>query len=90
AGDEWPEIAELIRGDKTFRGRLFGLLGASDALGDHLISHPASWRLLRDTAPLRSRDDLITAMLATVDAVKVPGRRDDDLLYRAAITGGAA
>ncbi|TWS25919.1 bifunctional [glutamine synthetase] adenylyltransferase/[glutamine synthetase]-adenylyl-L-tyrosine phosphorylase [Tsukamurella sputi] len=89
-GGEWEEIGRLIRSDTTFRGRLFGLLGASDALGDHLISHPASWRLLLDTAPLKSRDDLIAAMLATVDAVKVPGRRDDDLLFRAAVTGGAA
>ncbi|KXP14643.1 bifunctional [glutamine synthetase] adenylyltransferase/[glutamine synthetase]-adenylyl-L-tyrosine phosphorylase [Tsukamurella pseudospumae] len=89
-GDDWAEIDGLIRSDTTFRGRLFGLLGASDALGDHLISHPESWRLLLDTAPLKSRDDLIAAMLATVDAAKVPGRRDDDLLYRAAVTGGAA
>ncbi|RDH10062.1 bifunctional [glutamine synthetase] adenylyltransferase/[glutamine synthetase]-adenylyl-L-tyrosine phosphorylase, partial [Tsukamurella pulmonis] len=90
SGTDWAEIDALIRSDTTFRGRLFGLLGASDALGDHLISHPASWRLLRDTAPLQSRDDLIAAMLAVVGAVKVPGRRDDDLLYRAAVTGGEA
>ncbi|ADG78122.1 (Glutamate--ammonia-ligase) adenylyltransferase OS=Tsukamurella paurometabola (strain ATCC 8368 /DSM / CCUG 35730 / CIP 100753 / JCM 10117 / KCTC 9821/ NBRC 16120 / NCIMB 702349 / NCTC 13040) OX=521096 GN=Tpau_1498 PE=4 SV=1 [Tsukamurella paurometabola] len=89
-GEDWPEIDRLIRSDTTFRGRLFGLLGASDALGDHLISHPQSWRLLADTAPLKSRDDLIAAMVASVDAVKVPGRRDDDLLYRAGVTGGAA
>lgn len=89
-GDDWTEVDALIRADTTFRGRLFGLLGASDALGDHMISRPATWRLLTDTAPLRSRDDLIAAMLATVDAVKVPGRADDDLLYRAAVTGGEA
>ncbi|GAA1008161.1 hypothetical protein GCM10009551_089260 [Nocardiopsis tropica] len=89
-GEEWEEIAGLILSDTTFRGRLFGLLGASDALGDHLISNPSSWRLLTDTAPLKSRDEVIDAMLASVDAVKVPGRPDDDLLYRAAITGGEA
>ncbi|WP_019204173.1 bifunctional [glutamine synthetase] adenylyltransferase/[glutamine synthetase]-adenylyl-L-tyrosine phosphorylase [Tsukamurella sp. 1534] len=89
-GEAWPEIDGLLRDDVTFRGRLLGLLGASDALGDHLISTPGTWRLLADTAPLKSRDDLIAAMLDAVDAVKVPGRADDDLLYRAAVTGPQA
>lgn len=88
--DDWPEIDRLVHTDNHFRGRLFGLLGASDALGDHLVSTPGSWRRLLDSGPLGTADELRAHMLAAVEATKVPGRGDDDLLYRAGVEGGRA
>ncbi|KAA1430390.1 bifunctional [glutamine synthetase] adenylyltransferase/[glutamine synthetase]-adenylyl-L-tyrosine phosphorylase [Mycolicibacter arupensis] len=45
-GIDWPELSAALMADKGLRGRLFGVLGASLALGDHLIAHPESWKLL--------------------------------------------
>jgi glutamate-ammonia-ligase adenylyltransferase len=87
---DWSELNTLLHTDTRFRGRLFGLLGASDALGDHLISHPQVWRRLLDDGPLRSAAQLRADMLAAVEAEPVPGRGDDDLLYRAGVRGPIA
>ncbi|GAA4394809.1 bifunctional [glutamine synthetase] adenylyltransferase/[glutamine synthetase]-adenylyl-L-tyrosine phosphorylase [Tsukamurella soli] len=89
-GDGWPELDAAIRSDTTLRGRLFGVLGGSEALGDHLVSNPSAWRLLAERGPLAGREQLREQMLAAVGAVKEPGRPDDDLLYRAAIAGATA
>ncbi|MGB3709513.1 bifunctional [glutamine synthetase] adenylyltransferase/[glutamine synthetase]-adenylyl-L-tyrosine phosphorylase [Gordonia sp. (in: high G+C Gram-positive bacteria)] len=86
--DGWSEIDRHVRTDKHFRGRLFAVLGGSDALGDHLAAEPGVWRLLLadelpDAAAVR------TSLLEAVDAEPVedgavePG----DLLYRAGLTG---
>lgn len=45
----WDELSAALLADTSLRGRLFGLLGSSVALGDHLVAHPRSWRLLADT-----------------------------------------
>jgi len=45
---DWKTVDAELRTDVGLRGRLFGLLGASTALGDHLISHPDRWPLLAD------------------------------------------
>ncbi|MFP5021992.1 bifunctional [glutamine synthetase] adenylyltransferase/[glutamine synthetase]-adenylyl-L-tyrosine phosphorylase [Pseudonocardia phyllosphaerae] len=45
----WPEIDKALRTDRGLRGRLFATLGASSALGDHLIANPDRWPLLADT-----------------------------------------
>jgi glutamate-ammonia-ligase adenylyltransferase len=37
------------------RARLLGVLGASDALGEHLARHPDDWRVLADDAVTASR-----------------------------------
>jgi glutamate-ammonia-ligase adenylyltransferase len=52
------ELAELLLTDKALRGRLFGLLGSSLALGDHLIARPQAWRLLQGKVELPSADEL--------------------------------
>lgn len=44
--DGWPELNRELLVDRGLRGRLFSLLGGSEALGDHLVAHPDSWRLL--------------------------------------------
>jgi glutamate-ammonia-ligase adenylyltransferase len=56
--DGWPELDGALRTDQGLRGRLFGVLGGSTALGDHLVGQPARWRALRTTsAPGRVFDD---------------------------------
>ncbi|GAA3037566.1 bifunctional [glutamine synthetase] adenylyltransferase/[glutamine synthetase]-adenylyl-L-tyrosine phosphorylase [Gordonia defluvii] len=85
-GDEWADVARLIVEDTGFRGRLFGVLGASDALGDHLVAEPTAWRLLTATR-LPSAEALRTAMLAAVEARPDSSAQPDDLVFRAAVTG---
>ncbi|MEK6441674.1 bifunctional [glutamine synthetase] adenylyltransferase/[glutamine synthetase]-adenylyl-L-tyrosine phosphorylase [Pseudonocardia sp. T1-2H] len=48
AAPDWKAIDRELRADVGLRGRLFGLLGASTALGDHLIANPDRWSLLAD------------------------------------------
>ncbi|MGB8202185.1 MAG: bifunctional [glutamine synthetase] adenylyltransferase/[glutamine synthetase]-adenylyl-L-tyrosine phosphorylase, partial [Pseudonocardiaceae bacterium] len=43
-GRGWAELDWVLRRDSGARGRLFGVLGASTALGDHLVAHPEHWR----------------------------------------------
>ena len=85
-GGGWYEVAALIAGDKGFRGRLFGVLGSSDALGDHLVAEPEAWRVLVPPT-LPNALDMRTSMLAAVDAHPDPSAGPDDLVYRAGVTG---
>lgn len=39
-GERWRELDEALRADVGLRGRLLGVLGASRALGDHLVAEP--------------------------------------------------
>lgn len=43
----WDELNAALLTDRGLRGRLLAVLGSSLALGDHLIAHPQSWRLLQ-------------------------------------------
>jgi [glutamine synthetase] adenylyltransferase / [glutamine synthetase]-adenylyl-L-tyrosine phosphorylase len=45
------ELRHALRADPVLRDRLVSVLGASAALGEHLIRHAADWRLLADAAP---------------------------------------
>jgi [glutamine synthetase] adenylyltransferase / [glutamine synthetase]-adenylyl-L-tyrosine phosphorylase len=63
-GDGWPELSTALASDRGLRGRLTGVLGASAALGDHLVAHPADWQRLRTANFRGSRTlDEYTAML---------------------------
>ncbi|GLZ47448.1 glutamate-ammonia-ligase adenylyltransferase [Actinomycetospora sp. NBRC 106375] len=54
---EWGALVEALRCDQGLRGRLFGVLGGSTALGDHLVAHPERWRTLRsEGTPGRTYD----------------------------------
>jgi [glutamine synthetase] adenylyltransferase / [glutamine synthetase]-adenylyl-L-tyrosine phosphorylase len=90
------EINRQLLTDKALRGRLFGVLGSSVALGDHLIAHPQSWRLLTGAVGLPGADELrsvFTAAAHTAEIDKgassaVPALRDlyrDRLLVLAAL-----
>ncbi|KLO25539.1 bifunctional glutamine-synthetase adenylyltransferase/deadenyltransferase [Mycolicibacter heraklionensis] len=57
-GIDWDELSAALMADRGLRGRLFGVLGSSLTLGDHLITHPESWKLL--TSPADSDDYTIT------------------------------
>ena len=39
---------EALAGDEHLRRRLAAVLGASSALGDHLVAHPDQWRCLAE------------------------------------------
>ncbi len=57
-GDGWDELHRALLKDRALRGRLFGVLGASYALGDHLVSQPQTWHLLAGNVSLPSAADL--------------------------------
>ncbi|MGI8721745.1 MAG: bifunctional [glutamine synthetase] adenylyltransferase/[glutamine synthetase]-adenylyl-L-tyrosine phosphorylase [Geodermatophilaceae bacterium] len=46
AGDQPEELRSALATDPALRRRLCAVLGASSALGDHLVAHPGDWRLL--------------------------------------------
>ena len=90
AGPEWADIDAELRTDKGFRGRLFGVLGSSDAIGDHLVAETSSWRRLL-SSELPDRDELFRQMLASVAAEPEAGEVEKgNLVYRAGITGPKA
>ncbi len=53
-GPDWDELNAALVSDHGLRGRLFAVLGSSLALGDHLVAHPGSWRLLAGAVTLPS------------------------------------
>ena len=57
-GRDWDELNQALVKDKGLRGRLFGVLGSSLALGDHLVAHPDSWHLLAGAVTLPSAEEL--------------------------------
>jgi [glutamine synthetase] adenylyltransferase / [glutamine synthetase]-adenylyl-L-tyrosine phosphorylase len=72
----WDELNAALLTDRGLRGRLLAVLGSSLALGDHLIAHPQSWRLLQGDVRLPSADQLRQAftegVAETSDAVGSP------------------
>ncbi|WP_421839992.1 bifunctional [glutamine synthetase] adenylyltransferase/[glutamine synthetase]-adenylyl-L-tyrosine phosphorylase [Mycobacterium sp.] len=81
----WDELNAALLTERSLRGRLFAVLGSSLALGDHVIAHPQSWRLLRGRVTLPSRDRLHQAFTQCVEqASGAPGSVVHELraLYR--------
>ncbi|HEY0358410.1 MAG TPA: bifunctional [glutamine synthetase] adenylyltransferase/[glutamine synthetase]-adenylyl-L-tyrosine phosphorylase [Mycobacteriales bacterium] len=69
AGAAGSELVDALRGDRAFRDRLLGVLGASDALADDLVSHPGTWRDLVTGGPVEDEptaEDLRRELLAAV------------------------
>ncbi|MET0900511.1 MAG: bifunctional [glutamine synthetase] adenylyltransferase/[glutamine synthetase]-adenylyl-L-tyrosine phosphorylase [Mycobacterium sp.] len=70
AGSDWDELNNALFKDKGLRGRLLGAIGSSLALGDHLVAHPDSWRLLQGAekgqVTLPSADELKRMFLDVV------------------------
>src|SRR6201996_4625766 len=57
-GDGWGELNAALATDRGLRGRLFGVLGSSLALGDHLVATPQAWHLLQGNVKLPSTEEL--------------------------------
>jgi glutamate-ammonia-ligase adenylyltransferase len=56
--DGWDELNSALVKDRGLRGRLFGVLGSSMALGDHLVAQPRSWHLLAGQVSLPTAAEL--------------------------------
>jgi glutamate-ammonia-ligase adenylyltransferase len=65
-GDAWAELDEALATDRCLRGRLFGVLGSSLALGDHLVANPQVWHLLRGNVKLPTPEKLRAEFAACV------------------------
>ncbi len=76
-GPQWAALNTLLLTDKSLRGRLFAVLGSSLALGNHLVAHPDSWRLLAGTpgkpVALASAAELKQVFADCVAETDVPG-----------------
>jgi glutamate-ammonia-ligase adenylyltransferase len=71
---DWDELSAALLTERPLRGRLFGVLGASLALGDHLVANPQSWKLLRGNVNLPTRDQLLATFTGCVEeALAGPG-----------------
>lgn len=74
-GAGWEELHAALLTDRGLRGRLLAVLGSSPALGDHLVAHPQSWRLLRGvsgTMRLPSAEQLRRTFTDCVDEMASP------------------
>jgi [glutamine synthetase] adenylyltransferase / [glutamine synthetase]-adenylyl-L-tyrosine phosphorylase len=67
----WDELSQAVVKDRGLRGRLFGVLGSSLALGDHLVAHPDSWHLLAGGVTLPAADELRAAFAELADHVEI-------------------
>ena len=67
-GGGWDELDTALLKEHGLRGRLFGVLGSSLTLGDHLVANPQSWKLLRGRVSLPTRDQLHQSFNECVDA----------------------
>ncbi|OBF32304.1 bifunctional glutamine-synthetase adenylyltransferase/deadenyltransferase [Mycobacterium sp. ACS1612] len=70
-GADWDELNHALLKDKALRGRLFGVLGSSLALGDHLVANPGSWRLLSGDIALPSADELRATFAEIAESVEI-------------------
>jgi glutamate-ammonia-ligase adenylyltransferase len=65
-GEAWSELNAALAADRCLRGRLFGVLGSSLALGDHLVANPQAWHLLQGNVRLPSPEELRAAFAECV------------------------
>ncbi len=68
------ELTEAMRADAGLRNRLTAVLGASAALGDYLVRHPADWHVLSGPDALHGG----TAAEARAALLAAVGARPDD------------
>ncbi|MEO6205213.1 MAG: bifunctional [glutamine synthetase] adenylyltransferase/[glutamine synthetase]-adenylyl-L-tyrosine phosphorylase, partial [Mycobacteriales bacterium] len=67
-------LLAAIREGAGLRRRLLAVLGTSDALGDHLVAHPADWRVLLDDNLAAVRPSRLGLEWQLLDAVGAPPR----------------
>lgn len=78
--DGWDELNRALVKDRGLRGRLFGVLGSSLALGDHLVAQPTSWHLLSGQITLPNAIEL--RRIFTEMAENTSETNDLRVLYR--------
>ncbi|HEX5255352.1 MAG TPA: bifunctional [glutamine synthetase] adenylyltransferase/[glutamine synthetase]-adenylyl-L-tyrosine phosphorylase [Mycobacterium sp.] len=70
----WDQLNAALLAERPLRGRLFGVLGSSLALGDHLVAQAESWKLLRGNVKLPTHDELRDMFTECVDeSLAAPG-----------------
>lgn len=62
-------LLSALKDDTGLRRKLISLFGASSLLGDHIVAHPEEWMCL--ALPLPTAEEMMQAMLNSVDAVRV-------------------
>ncbi len=67
----WDELSQALVKDRGLRGRLFGVLGSSLALADHLVAYPDSWHLLAGGVTLPTAAELRTAFAELAERVEI-------------------
>ncbi|MBJ7341462.1 bifunctional [glutamine synthetase] adenylyltransferase/[glutamine synthetase]-adenylyl-L-tyrosine phosphorylase [Mycolicibacterium sp.] len=86
---DWDELNRALVKDRGLRGRLFGVLGSSLALGDHLVAQPQSWHLLAGRVALPSaaqlRDGFVELAEKSSDANELRVHYRDRLLVLAGL-----
>jgi [glutamine synthetase] adenylyltransferase / [glutamine synthetase]-adenylyl-L-tyrosine phosphorylase len=93
-GVEGAELIAALRHASEGRDRLLAVLGASSALGDHLVTHPGHWRAVtqaaRQSAEQR-RDAVVGAVTIVLDSCGViPAYDALRVVYRRQLLGIAA
>lgn len=66
SADEWSVFNQSLHINPELRLRIFGLLGASTVLADHLVAHPEQWQEVGKPAP--TPGEMMRFMLEAVDA----------------------
>ena len=95
-----PELTSALRRDVAMRRRLVRVLGASSALGDHLVRHPDDWRAVLSPAndepperPERALQDLRAGLPhahdQALEALRAGYRRGQLLIAAADLTGAS-
>jgi len=92
--DHAGQLIAALRHAGRARDRLLAVLGASSALGDHLVTHPGHWRCVteatRQSAEQR-RDDVVSAVTASLTSAGTRPAYDAlRVAYRSNLLGIAA
>jgi [glutamine synthetase] adenylyltransferase / [glutamine synthetase]-adenylyl-L-tyrosine phosphorylase len=77
-------LLAALRHPGPVRDRLLAVLGASAALGDHLVAHPEHWRSVEQASPLTAAER-VEALVGAVDEAiqaKEPGGSAGDGTHR--------
>ena len=67
----WDELSQALVKDRGLRGRLFGVLGSSLALSDHLVAYPDSWHLLAGGVTLPTAAELRASFAELAERVEI-------------------
>ncbi len=78
------DFGDALLSDEEIRRGVAGVLGASQALADHLVRHPEDWQLLGPRARI-SRNEVINNLLTAVGADPADGAPTATLPYAEAL-----